>query len=210
MGGRSYNTAMGSALAHPKMTVEEYLVYDRASECRNEYHDGEIFPIEAASMRHGRISISLGRKLDERLEVTPCSVTREIRVRVNARNFLYPDLLVYRGEPQLTDEVEDTIINPKVIVEILSPSTADYDLGRKFRPYQSLSSFEEYVLVSQDEPRVEVSRRMSNGSWLTTAYEGLDTSFPIESIGITLPLSEIYAKLPNPNVSTGEQLAKLS
>ena len=86
-------------------------------------------------------------------------MTREIRVRVSPKKYLYPDLLVYCGEPQLTDEVEDTITNPKVIVEVLSPSTANYDQGGKFRLYQQLPSFEEYVLVSQDTPRVEVSRK---------------------------------------------------
>ena len=187
---------MGSALAHPKMTVEEYLAYDRAAEFRNEYHDGEIFPLEAASMRHARISLNLALEFDKQLKSTSCCVTQAIRVRVNQRKFLYPDLLVYCGSPQLTDEVQDTITNPKVIVEILSPSTADYDFGTKFRLYQALDSFEEYLIVSQDQPRVEVSHRTPAGSWLTTAYEGLDAVCPLESLRIKLLLSDIYARLP--------------
>ena len=195
MGGVTIK-AVGTALAHPKMTVEEYLAYDRAAEFRNEYHDGEIFPIEAASMRHARISLNLAFEFDKRLKSTACCVTQAIRVRVNQRKYLYPDLLVYCGNPQLTDEAEDTITNPKVIVEILSPSTADYDFGTKFRLYQALDSFEEYVLVSQDQPRVEVSHRTPAGSWLNTAYLGLNAVCPLESLGIELLLSDIYSRLP--------------
>ena len=133
--------------------------------------------------------------MNAQLRNSSCYVTTTLRVRVSPKKYLYPDLLVYCGEPQLTDEVEDTITNPNVIFEILSPSTTDYDQGGKFRLYQQLPSFEEYVLVSQDTPRVEVSRKTSDDTWQTTTYKVLDASFPLESLGITLPLSEIYARL---------------
>lgn len=97
-----------------------------------------------------------------------------------------------RGPITLTDQLRDTIINPRVVVEVLSPSTADYDYGGKFALYRSLPSFEEYVLVAQDQPRVEVFHKALDGSWVLRTYEGLQSSFRLESLSITLTLTDIY------------------
>ena len=188
------------ALAVPRFTVEEYLAADRVAELPSEYHDGVLFPIEAASLRHSRILGNTTSELRTRLRGSPCEwAVSPIRVRVSPTKFIYPDLLVYCGEPALTDEHADTLTNPKVIVEVLSPSTADYDYGTKFRLYQLLPSFEEYVLISQFEQRVEVGRRVED-RWTLTTYKGPDGAFPIESIGIEIPFAEVYAgtaKLPS-------------
>ena len=187
---------MGSALAHPKMTVEEYLVYDRAAEVKSEYHDGELFPTSVSmSVRHSRITANVVICLGNLLRSGPCKVYTPTRVRVNARKYFYPDAFVVCGQVQLTDEMQDTITNPKVIVEVLSPSTADYDLGGKFQMYLRLPSLEEYVAVSKDEVKVHVFRRTANDAWSLTNYEGLDASFPLQSLGIVVPLREIFLEL---------------
>ena len=187
---------MGSALAHPKMTVEEYLAYDRAAEVKSEYHDGELFPTSVSmSVRHSRISANVVASLSTLLRSTSCRVYTPTRVRVNARKYFYPDVFVVCGQVQLTDETQDTITNPKVIVEVLSPSTADYDLGGKFQLYLRLPSLEEYVAVSQDEVKVHVFRRTANDVWNLTNYEGLDASFSLQSLGIVVPLREIFLEL---------------
>lgn len=116
-----------------------------------------------------------------------------MRIRVGPTRFVYPDLLVVCGEPALTDEHHDTVTNPKVIVEILSQSTEDYDYGSKFTLYRGLPSFEEYLLVSQTEHRIEVFRRMPDSRWILSTFEGLDASLPIESLNISIPLAQIYS-----------------
>ncbi len=187
-----YNGSMG-ALLRPRLSVEEYLAIDRAAEAPSEYHDGEMFPVETASLTHARLLFKIGRRFSERLDGSPCEVAgATIRVRVSPSKYLYPDVIVYCGKPELTDEHQDTISNPKVIVEILSPSTEGYDYGKKFVLYRGLPSFEEYLLVSQDEPRVEVSRRTPENRWLLTTYSGLDAVVQVESLGISIPMTELY------------------
>lgn len=178
----------------PKLSVEEYLRVDRAAELKSEYHDGDMFPIAAVSLQHAVIVPNVCYSLIGSLKGGRCRVASSpIRVRVSPTKFVYPDIMVYCEQPDLTDEVRDTITNPKVIVEILSPSTADYDYGGKFTFYRLLASFEEYLLVAQDQPRVEVFRKMPDSRWLLTTYEGLEASVKVESVEISLPLSEFYA-----------------
>jgi len=182
-----------SASPIPKMTVEEYLAFDRASESRLEYHDGEVFPVVAATFEHGRIAINMARRLAERLDGTPCrALDSSVRLRVSPTQFVYPDFVVFCGKPDLADDFHDTILNPKVIFEILSPSTANYDYGGKFALYRRLPTFEEYVLIAQDAPRIEIFRKRADNSWVLTSYEGLESTAPIESINISLSLAEIY------------------
>ncbi len=176
-----------------KMSVEEYLAADRAAERASEYHDGEMFPLEAVSIRHGLLVNRVAWKLLERLEGGPCQIVSQIRVRVSPSKFIYPDQAIIHGEPALTDEHADTITNPKVIVEVLSPSTKNYDHGEKFELYRRLPSFEEYVLIAQDQPNVEVFRKTPDGRWLLTIYEGLDAVARLNSLDIALPLAELYA-----------------
>jgi Uma2 family endonuclease len=182
-----------SASPIPKLSVEEYLALDRVAERRSEYHDGEMFPVVVASWEHGRIAANTTRRLCERLDGRPCQVaTATTRVRVSATNFVYPDILVVCGRPIFTDNQRETITNPKVIVEILSPSTTDYDYGGKFALYRGLPSFEEYLLIAQDEPRIEVFRKTPDSRWILSSYVGLDATVPVETLEIDLPLAEIY------------------
>jgi Uma2 family endonuclease len=181
-----------SAVPVTRLSVEEYLALDETSERRLEYHDGEVFPIDNALLPHGLLGVNIGRRLAERLDQTGCRVAGTARVRVSPTQYVYPDILVYCGKPALTDGRSESLMNPKVIVEILSPSTEDYDYGKKFILYRSLPSFEEYLLVSQEQPRVEVSRRTPENRWILSTYLGLDAVVPVESLGISIPMGELY------------------
>ncbi|MBM3736815.1 MAG: Uma2 family endonuclease [Acidobacteria bacterium] len=176
-----------------KLTAAEYLALDREAEHKSEFHDGEIFPVVAASWEHSQIVIQMGWRLAERLAGTPCRAGSAVRVRVTPTKYVYPDIAVICGKAALTDETRDTLTNPKVIVEVLSPSTEDYDRGGKFVLYRGLPSFEEYVLVAQDAPRIEVFHRTPEGNWLLRIFDGLDAEVRLESLGISIPLSEIYS-----------------
>ena len=176
-----------------RLSVAEYLELDRKAEVRSEYHDGEMFPMEASSVAHSRIDVRVGAALLDQLQGSRCEVlSASLRVRVSPTKYLIPDLMVVCGKLQLTDEHQDTVTNPKVIFEILSPSSEAYDQGTKFRLYSLLESFEEYVLVFQDRPRVVVYRKTSDTRWILTIYKGLEGAFALESLGITIPMSKIY------------------
>ena len=182
-----------SASPIPKVSVEEYLAAERATEGRSEYHDGEVFPMEATSWEHSRIAFNAAFSISERLKGTTCQLAGPtIRVRVAPTKFVVPDILVVCGKPVFTDEEHDTITNPKVIVEVLSPSRVDYDYGRKFALYRGLACFEEYLLIAQDEPRIEVFHRAPDGRWILSSYEGLESIVRVESLKIELPLAEVY------------------
>lgn len=181
------------ALPVPRFSVEEYLELDRSAEVQSEFHDGVMFPITAVTWERSEINGSVWSKLKTALRGKPCKVaSAAVRVRVRPSKFVIPDLMIVCGEPAFADKVRDTVTNPRVIVEILSPSTADYDYGEKFILYRGLPSFEEYLLVSQDHARVEVFRKTSDGRWMLTTYLGLDAVVPIESVGVDLALAEVY------------------
>ena len=188
------------ALPIPKLSVEEYLVLDRMAEVPSEFHDGEMFPIEAVTYEHSIISVKVGASLDKRLKGSACAVAASLRVRVSPSKYLIPDQSVICGGPEFADKQRDTITNPKVILEILSPSTADYDYGHKFKLYRRLATFEEYLLISQDEALVERYRKSAEDRWILSIHMGLDAVVPIESLSISLPLVEIYEDVTFPPV----------
>ncbi len=176
----------------PRLSVEEYLAADRLAEEKCEYYDGEAFPVVAASIAHARIVPRLSHCLLTALSNSPCYPMASLRVRVSRTKYVYPDIAVVCGKAEITDEHNDTLTNPKLIVEVLSHTTMDFDMGSKFHMYCNLPSFEEYVLVHQLEPKIEVRRRASDGSWVLRFYSGLEATVPLESLGIRLQLSDIY------------------
>lgn len=187
------------AMPVAKLSVKEYLTLDRAEEIPSEYHDGEMFPMVATTWQHGLLQANLCRRLSERLDNSACRVFGSVvRVRASLKQFIHPDIAIICGKPASTDEHQDSITNPKVIVEILSPSTENYEYGGKFILYRRLESFEEYLLVSQDRARVEVFRRAPDHRWILSTCEGLEAVVPVESLGISLPLAEVYAGLELP------------
>lgn len=183
-----------SSLPILKFSVSEYLDIDRAAELKSEFHDGEMFPIDAVSFAHSTIAANTVQWMGTRLQGSSCRVlVQPLRVRVSPTKFVYPDLMVVCGKPAFTDDDQDTITNPKVIVEVLSPSTANYDYGMKFGLYRSLASFTEYLLIRQDEPKVEVFRRLEGGDWLLSTYSGMEATVPVKSLEIGLGMAELYA-----------------
>jgi Uma2 family endonuclease len=186
-----------SRQAKAYVTSAEYLALERQAEYKSEYYDGEIFAMTGASRRHNLISLSVGGKLYSRLLDSPCEVySGDMRVRVPATGlYTYPDVVVVCGEPKFEDEHVDTLLNPVLIVEVLSKSTARYDRIDKFAHYRSIPSFAEYLLVSQDEYRVEHNARQPDGRWLLTDIRGKEEQVVLSSVGCALALADIYDRV---------------
>ena len=192
-----------SAVPKKKLTVDEYLAIERAAEFKSEFYDGVMYPLQGpggpqgmagAKFDHNLVKENLSVELANRLRGGPCrTLSSDMRVRIDATGLhTYPDLVVFCGAPEFADEKRDTLMNPVVIVEVLSPSTEKYDRGAKFRQYQRIPTLQEIVLVAQDEPLVERFVRQADESWALTAVTSLEGVFAFHSIPVTLPLTAIY------------------
>ena len=189
----------------PHYGYEDYLAAERAqADVKHEYVDGEVFAMTGASFNHNLIVLNLGSELRTQLKSTPCHVLpSDMRVRVEAANASkYPDLVALCETPLFHDRRHDVLLNPVLIVEVLSHSTEAYDRGGKFAIYRRLPSLKEYVLVSQDRPLVEIYTRQPDSRWLLGEAEGLDGEAVLESLGCRVTLREIYAKV---DFELGEQ-----
>ena len=186
-----------SAQAQPRLTPEQYLDAERAAEFRHEYYNGHIYAMSGGSYQHAQIIGNLITELNNVLKRRPCSVVpNDLRLRVSPKGlYTYPDVLVICGDPKFADDQRDTLLNPAVIVEVLSPSTEAYDRGFKSAQYRTVDSLEEYALVSQAEPRVEIFRRQPGGHWLLSEAVGLEAVCHFDSLDCSIPLAEIYAKV---------------
>jgi Uma2 family endonuclease len=190
------------AIPVTKLSVEEYFDLDSAAELPSEFHDGEMLPIEAATPQHGIIALNVGRRLMEKLERTSCLVSGQARVRVSPDRFVVPDVTVWWNASARQESLQESIANPKVIVEVLSRSTMNYDYGEKFMFYRCLESLQNYLLVFQDRPRVEVFHLEPETGWVLNTSEGLESSVSIKSLDLSLPLAQIYAGLAFPGQIT--------
>lgn len=179
------------------LTPEEYLALERAAPTKSEYLRGEVYRVAGASEAHNLISFNLQGQLYLQLRGRPCkSYASDMRVHIPATTlYTYPDLTVVCGEARFDDDKRDTLTNPLLVIEILSPSTEAYDRGEKFAHYRRLLSLQEYLLVAQDKVRVEHYVRQADGSWRYASVEGLDASLTLPSIGVTLRLADIYERL---------------
>ena len=179
------------------MTEVEYLEFERASELRHEYYNGETFAMSGASEEHNLIASSVHFLLYGQLRGRPCKVYQsDMRVKIEATKlYTYPDLIVMCGDTQLVDDEFDTLLNPVVIIEVLSPSTERYDRGKKFQHYREISSLQEYVLITQDSPRIERYLLQNNGKWEFTDVKGLDAKIELTSIDCVLDLAEAYEQI---------------
>ena len=187
-----------SSLAAPTIyTPEEYLVSERKATLKSEYLNGEILAMSGASSAHNLITLDIGTELNIQLRERECLVyTNDMRVRTSPMgSYFYPDVVVVCGEPEFEDNVFETLLNPTLVIEVLSPSTEVYDKGEKFRHYQELTSLREYVLVSQDRVRVEQYRLLKT-QWVETEFRALEDVLPLVSIGCELPLQDIYRRVP--------------
>lgn len=186
-----------AAHAQPFLTPEQYLEIERAAEFRSEYFDGRMYAMAGGYRNHQRLKDRLAFSLNKRFENGPCEAgTSDLRVSV-AHNglYTYPDVFVLCGEAKLLDGHNDTLLNPVLIAEILSPSTERYDRIFKFSQYRQIESLQEYVILSQDEPRVEIQRREDNGTWSLTEFTGLDAVCHFASVECQIPLAELYANI---------------
>jgi Uma2 family endonuclease len=179
---------------HRHYTPEEYLELERAAEFKSEYLEGQIYAMAGASPTHSAILFNLNGQVATQLK-PPCrGFSNDTKVQTSYSGlYAYPDLIVVCGEPEWCDNKGDVLLNPKVLFEVLSPSTETYDRTEKFFRYQMLESFTDYVLIAQSEPRVEHFSRHPNSGWLFNLVKGLDNSLRIDSIGCTLELARIYS-----------------
>jgi Uma2 family endonuclease len=182
--------------ARRRFTPEEYLTLERKAEYKSEYYDGEIFAMSGASRQHNLIAGNIFAALHAQFRNRPCEAyTSDMRVKVRPGNmYFYPDVIAVCGQPQFDDVYKDNLVNPTVIVEVLSSSTEAYDRGDKALRYRQLASIQEYLLVSQEEPHVEHYVRQSDNQWLLAETSDLGATVQLASIDCTLTLAEIYDK----------------
>jgi Uma2 family endonuclease len=194
---------------HPKtfITPEQYLEIERKAEFKSEYYQGEMFAMAGAGWTHNRLVANLIATLHQQLRSRPCQILpSDMRVQVEATGmYTYPDVIVVCGEPQFLDEKRDTLLNPSLIVEVLSPSTEIYDRIRKFEYYCSVESVSEYLLVSSERVRAELYTRQPEGRWLLIAAHRMEDSLDLQSVGVHLALADVYEKvdLAPPAATTG-------
>lgn len=186
-----------SALPKQRMTPEEYLAFERQSDIRHEYYFGEVFAMVGASENHNIITGNLYMHLRGQMRERNCRTYQlDIKVRISRHIYTYPDIAAVCGERQFEDDAHTILLNPTVIIEVLSPSTEKYDRTIKFeKHYRTLASLREYVLVAQDEARIEHYVRQPDDKWLLADINGLKASFELASIGCTLTLADIYEQI---------------
>jgi Uma2 family endonuclease len=184
------------------LTPEQYLEIERKAEFKSEYYQGEMFAMAGAGWTHNRLVANLIGILHQQLRSRPCqTLPSDMRVQVNATGlYTYPDVTAVCGEPKFLDDTRDTLLNPSLIVEVLSPSTEAYDRGRKFEHYRSVESVSEYLLVSSERVSAELYTRQPDGRWLLTAAAHMEDSLDLQSVGVHLALADLYEKvdLPSP------------
>lgn len=187
-----------SAQPVPYVTPEEYLRAERFAPFKSEYYSGQIWAMSGASREHNIIAFSLSLAVGNSLRGAPCQgFGSDMRVAVAPLLYTYPDLSIVCGEQQFTDTHGDTLVNPTVLFEILSPSTANYDRTVKFGQYRRIPSLKEYILVHQDSPRVERFERHGD-IWATYECRRLADTLELSSLGIALPLAAIYEGIALP------------
>ncbi|HXP83509.1 MAG TPA: Uma2 family endonuclease [Bryobacteraceae bacterium] len=191
-----------SAHQQTRLTPQEYLELERASEFKHEYFNGYMYPLGGYAMAGGSsnqaiICSNLIRELGTSLKKRPCIVTgSDLRVGVTADGpYTYPDVTVVCGEPKYADSRRDTLLNPVLIIEVLSPSTEARDRGIKATQYRTMTSLQEYALVWQGEARIELFRRQPGGPWLLSETVGLEGVCRFESVDCSVALSDVYDKV---------------
>jgi Uma2 family endonuclease len=178
-----------------KLSPQEYLDIERQSEVKSEYWYGEMFAMAGASEAHNLIVINVGAELRSQLKEKPCRVyPSDMRVRIPRKSsYKYPDVIVVCGKPEFEDEHRDILLNPTLIVEILSSSTEAYDRGAKFREYRTIETLQEYLLISQDKPLIErYVRQEQTPFWTFSEVAGLDERLELSAITCELALAEVY------------------
>ena len=188
---------MSSLAAQTILTPEEYIALERKAPLKSEYLNGEILAMSGASSAHNLITLDIATELNIQLRQKDCLVySNDMRVRTSPIGaYFYPDVAVVCDRPVFEDNVFDTLLNPIIVVEVLSPTTEAYDKGEKFAHYQELTSLREYILVSQNRIGVE-HHRLVKTQWVQTEFHRQEDVLPLVSIGCELRLQDIYRRLP--------------
>ncbi len=180
-----------------RLTEAEYLAIERAAEFKSEFFDGEMFAMAGGTPQHSLIATNLARELGNQLIGGQCvAYNADLRIKVEATGLCtYPDLSVICGPLQFAEGTDDTVVNPTLLVEVLSDGTEAFDRGKKFEHYRQIVTLQEYLLVSQKEPRIEQFIRQPGGRWLLNEAAGLEARVEVPSLRITLALAGIFAKV---------------
>jgi len=183
-------------------TIEEYLEMERASNVKHEYYQGEIFAMAGANPRHNWIFTNVFGELCAQLKDDPCRpYGSDMRMHIPENTlFTYPDISIYCGDPTTIDQDEDTVIQPTIIIEILSKSTRDYDRGTKFNLYRDIPTLKEYMLIDTEKIGVEVFRINAHNQWELQESKTLQQTAQLPTVGVSLSMQNIYK---------GTRLAKL-
>jgi Uma2 family endonuclease len=187
-----------SALPEQQMTEADYLAFERSSTIKHEFIVGEVYAMSGASEAHNLITGSAYAMLYNQLRGRACKIyPSDMKVRTPATgSYAYPDVTVVCGEAHFADDQRDVLLNPTVIIEVMSPTTERYDRGRKFQHYRELPSLQEYVLIAQDDSHIERFVRQEGGFWQFSEARGLESSLELSSIACTLTLAEVYEQVP--------------
>lgn len=179
------------------ITEEEYLDFEQTSTRKHEYYNGEIYAMTGGTESHNILAGNAHASLHTQLRRRPCKVyNSDQKIKVLATGLhTYPDVTVVCGQPEFIDRPRLTLVNPTVIIEVLSPSTERYDRGMKFRNYRTIPTLRDYILISQDDYRVEQYMRQENDEWLLREFVGIEAQLTIRSIDCVLNLEDIYEKV---------------
>lgn len=184
----------------PVYSFETYLKMEEQAEYKSEYHAGQIVAMAGASFSHNRIVSNLHGNIYDKLPDSCDVLVSDLRVWIEKKQMgTYPDVLVVCGEPEFWADRQDTITNPRLIIEVLSASTASYDRGDKFYAYWSLPSLQEYVLIDQYEPRVEYFRRQDEKTWQLRVFSKMEERLVLHSLDVEISLAEIYRRVVWPS-----------
>lgn len=180
-----------------RLSEQEYLALERKAEFKSEFFDGEMFAMAGGTPQHSLIATNLAGEFRTRLKGGPCvPYNSDLRIKVEATGLCtYPDLSVICGPLRFAQGTDDTVVNPTLLVEVLSTSTEAYDRGKKFEHYRQIPTLQEYLLVSQTEPRIEHFTRQSDDRWLLNEARGLDNSLELPSLQTAISLAEVFARV---------------
>jgi len=191
---------MSTLTAQTYLTPEEYLTWERKQPFKNEYHNGQIIAMSGASRAHNLVTMNVANQLYTQLVTQGCEVyPGDMRVQIHQpTSYFYPDIAVVCGEPRFGDDTFDTLLNPVLIVEGLSPSTAAFDRGEKFEHYKQLASLQEYILISQN--RVHVERYLRRDTqWILTEFRKIDEVIHLLSNRCQFSVRGIYTLVKFPD-----------
>ncbi|MFL5801299.1 MAG: Uma2 family endonuclease [Roseiflexaceae bacterium] len=183
-----------AAQPKPYYTVEHYLQFERSDHIKHEYFDGQIFALAGSSENHNLISAHILGILYTQVRKRPCKVyPSDMRVKIaKTMLYTYPDISIVCGTSVFDDAESDTLLNPTVIFEILSPSTEKYDRGKKFEHYRAIATLQEYILVSQNSHLIEQYTRQTDNTWLLTVHDAIESRVDLQSVNCMLLLADIY------------------